>query len=96
MAVDGLGNVWLVNSGSNTVSEFLSNGRPQSGGTGYGSSALTNPFRLALDRSGNVWVANLGSQTAGQGTITEIVGAAAPVVTPVSIAIQNNALNQRP
>ncbi len=96
MAVDGLGNVWLVNSGSNTISEFLSNGRPQSGGTGYGSSALTNPFRLALDRSGNIWVANLGSQTAGQGTITEIVGAAAPVVTPVSIAIQNNALNQRP
>ncbi len=96
MAVDGLGNVWLVNSGSNSVSEFLSNGRPQSGGTGYGSSALTNPFRLALDRSGNIWVANLGSQTAGQGTITEIVGAAAPVVTPVSIAIQNNALNQRP
>ena len=96
MAVDGLGNVWLVNSGSNTISEFLSNGRPQSGGTGYGSSALTNPFRIGLDRSGNVWLANLGSQTAGQGTITEIVGAAAPVVTPVSIAIQNNALNQRP
>jgi hypothetical protein len=96
MAVDGLGNVWLVNSGSNTISEFLSNGRPQSGGTGYGSSALTNPFRLALDRSGNIWVANLGSQIAGQGTITEIVGAAAPVVTPASVAIQNNALNQRP
>ncbi|HEY6374199.1 MAG TPA: NHL repeat-containing protein [Edaphobacter sp.] len=96
MAVDGLGNVWLVNSGSSTVSEFLSNGRPQSGGTGYGSSVLTNPFRLALDRSGNIWVANLGSQIAGQGTITKIVGAAAPVVTPVSIAIQNNALNQRP
>ena len=96
MAVDGLGNVWLVNSGSNSISEFLSNGRPQSGGTGYGTSALTNPFRVALDRSGNVWVANLGSQTAGQGTITQIVGAAAPVVTPVSVAIQNNALNQRP
>lgn len=96
MAVDGLGNVWLVNSGSSSVSEFLSTGRPQSGATGYGSSALTNPFRIALDRSGNVWVANLGSATAGQGTITQIVGAAAPVVTPASIAIQNNALNQRP
>jgi hypothetical protein len=96
MALDGLGNVWLVNSGSNSISEFLSSGRAQSGVGGYGSSSLTNPYRLAIDRSGSVWVVNLGSASPTNGTITQFVGVAAPVVTPKSLAIQNNALNQRP
>ncbi len=84
LAVDGLGNVWLANSGSNSVSEFLSTGRAQSGASGYGSAALVNPFRVALDRSGNVWVANQGTAVVGSGVITQIVGVAAPVVTPLS------------
>ena len=96
LALDGLGNVWLVNSGSNGVSEFLSSGRPQSSAGGYGSSALANPYRLAIDRSGSVWVANLGGSSTSAGMITQMVGVAAPVVTPQSLAIQNNALNQRP
>jgi len=96
LAIDGLGNVWLANSGSSSVSEFLSTGRAQSGGSGYGSAALANPFRVALDRSGNVWVANLGTSVVGSGLITQIVGVAAPVVTPLSVAIESNALNQRP
>jgi hypothetical protein len=96
LALDGLGNVWLVNSGSNSVSEFLSTGRAQSGAGGYGSSALANPYRLAIDRSGSVWVANLGSGSPSTGVISQMVGVAAPVVTPQSLAIQNNALNQRP
>ena len=57
---------------------------------------MSNPFRLAIDRSGSVWVANLGTTTTGASTVTELVGVAAPVVTPMSLAIQNNALNQRP
>jgi hypothetical protein len=96
LEIDGLGNVWLVNSGTSSVSEFLSTGRPQSGGNGYGSAMMAQPLRVAIDKSGNVWVANLGTTTAGTGMITQIVGAAAPVVTPASVAIQNNALNQRP
>lgn len=96
LQIDGLGNVWLVNSGSSSLSEFLSTGYSQSGGGGYGSAALANPFRAAIDKSGNVWVANLSTPKAGYGMITQIVGAAAPVVTPASVAIQNNALNQRP
>jgi hypothetical protein len=96
LALDGLGNVWLVNSGSNSISEFLSSGRAQSGAGGYGSSALSNPYKLAIDRSGSVWVANLGGALNGASKITQMVGIAAPVVTPLSLAIQNNALNQRP
>ena len=96
LVLDGLGNVWLVNSGSNSISEFLSSGKAQSGAGGYGSSALSNPYRLAIDRSGSVWVANLGGSSNGASTITQMVGIAAPVVTPLSLAIENNALNQRP
>jgi hypothetical protein len=96
LAIDGLGNVWLVNSGSNGISEFLSSGSPQSGAGGYGSSTLANPYRLAIDRSGSVWVANLGAVLPSAGMISQMVGVAAPVVTPLSLAIQNNALNQRP
>lgn len=96
IALDGLDNVWLANSGNNTVSEFLSTGSPQSGTGGYASTVLSNPFRAAIDRSGNVWVANQGSTTPGTGVITQIVGAAAPIITPVALAIQNNVLDQRP
>jgi hypothetical protein len=96
IALDGLDNVWLVNSGSSSVSEFLSTGRAQSGAAGYGSATLLQPVRVAIDGSGNVWVANLGTAQAGAGTITQIIGVAAPVVTPASVAVQNNALDQRP
>lgn len=96
IAVDGLGNAWLANSGSNSVSNFLSTGRAQSGASGYGSAALQNPFRIGIDRSGDVWVANLGSSVPGSGLVTQIVGVAAPVVTPQSLAVQNNAIGQRP
>jgi len=96
IALDGLDNVWLVNSSSSSVSEFLSTGRAQSTAAGYGTSALLQPVRVAIDGSGNVWVVNLGSGAPGTGTITQIIGAAAPVVTPASVAVQNNALDQRP
>ncbi|WP_263367206.1 hypothetical protein [Edaphobacter bradus] len=96
LGLDGLGDVWLVNSGSSSVSEFLSTGKAQSGSSGFGSAALQNPVRLGIDRSGSVWVANLGSTTAGTGMVTQIVGVAAPAVTPLSLAVQNTALGQRP
>jgi len=96
LALDGLGNVWLANSGSNSVSEFLSTGHPQSGASGYGSAALQNPIRIGIDRSGSVWVADLGSSTPGSGVVTQIVGVAAPVVTPQSMQLQNGAIGQRP
>lgn len=96
ISMDGLANVWVVNSGSNSVSEFLSNGQPQSGAAGYASAALAQPYKAALDASGNVWVTNLGTAVAGTGTVTQIVGVGSPVTTPASLAIQNNALDQRP
>lgn len=96
LQLDGLGNVWLANSNSNSISEFLSTGKAQSGASGYGSSVLQNPFRVAIDPSGNVWIANLGTTTANTGMITQIIGVAAPAVTPLSLAVQNTAIGQRP
>jgi hypothetical protein len=45
----------------------------------------------AIDGSGNVWVNNRNN-----GTLTELLGLAAPVVTPIAVASQYNALGVRP
>jgi sugar lactone lactonase YvrE len=45
------------------------------------------PDGIAVDSSGNVWVANYGNGTAGtaagDSNVTELVGAASPVKTPL-------------
>ncbi len=87
LAVDGEGNVWLAN---NVVGEFSNLGTPISPGTGYGGG-LNGAAGIAVDGSGNVWIANESSST-----LVEIVGAAAPVVTPLATAAKNNQLGQRP
>ena len=52
---------------------------------------LSDPVNLAIDPSGNVWTTNyLGSE------VTEMIGAAAPVVTPLSTAAGTNALGVTP
>jgi hypothetical protein len=56
---------------------------------------------IAIDPSGNVWVdddsSNLFTATGGQQyCITEIVGAAVPVVTPISVGIANKTLATKP
>ena len=66
-----------------------------------------NSTGLAIDASGNVWVTNLstsGTYTNQQGvatalvgnSVTVVVGAAGPVVTPISLAIKANRLGQKP
>ena len=52
---------------------------------------LNGSLNLAIDPSGNLWITNY----TGSG-IVEIVGAAAPVVTPLSVAAGNNQLGQKP
>jgi len=52
---------------------------------------LNGSLNLAIDPSGNVWITNYTG-----GGVTEIVGAAAPVVTPLSVAAGTNALGQKP
>jgi streptogramin lyase len=82
--VDGAGNVWVGNYRGSSITELAgaggsAPGTPLSPSTGFGSDAsLTSPFAVAIDASGNVWVSNQGSST-----ITQFVGVATPVKTPV-------------
>jgi streptogramin lyase len=92
LAVDGLGNVWVANQGGNSVTELTNSGVAVSPTTGY-NGVISAPFGIAVDSSGNVWV---GNNASGSNSITEIVGAAAPVVTPLSVAVNNNKLGTRP
>jgi streptogramin lyase len=98
IAVDGVGNVWTANNGANlegianSISEFSPSGTAISGSNGYLSEGLNQPYGIAIDPSGNVWVASDNTS----GPLTEFVGAAAPVVTPLSAGAAYNELGARP
>jgi hypothetical protein len=86
IAIDGAGNVWAANRATNqfeppypdgSVSEFNSSGVAISPSTGY-QAGLNLALRIAIDGSGNAWVSN-----ASLNSLTEFVGAASPVVTPL-------------
>ena len=82
VAIDGNGNVWVANSGNDSVSEFNASGSPLSPAPpptylgGFTGAGLHNPQGLSIDGAGDVWVTNVYS-------VTEFIGAAAPVVTPL-------------
>lgn len=90
IAVDGLGKAWVTNSGgSYDLSEFTSAGAVV--GSGFMDPNLSSAAALVIDGSGNAWLASSTS-----GTITEFLGVAAPVVTPMSAAIAAGSLGARP
>jgi streptogramin lyase len=94
IAIDGAGTVWTANNGgnSNSISVFTSSGTPVSGDNGYVSNGLIEPYGIAIDGSGNVWVASDNTS----GPLTEFVGAAVPVVTPISAGVEYKELGTRP
>lgn len=100
LAIDGAGNIWVADEGQGTsytgesVSEFALIGtalKPLSPSVGFAHS-YNKPTGIAIDLSGNVWVANGVNQnnsTNTPGTITCILGAASPVVTPIAKGLLN-------
>ncbi len=82
IAVDSLGHVFAGNqtSGDNgtTISEFANTGTAISPSTGFIGAGLNGPHDMALDASGNLWVNNDNGSS-----VTEFVGIAAPVKTPL-------------
>jgi secreted PhoX family phosphatase len=94
IAIDGAGNVWTANNGGNgnSISEFNPSGTAISGDNGYVSGGLLEPYGIAIDGSGNVWVASDNTS----GPLTEFVGAATPVVTPIAEGVAFKQLGTKP
>ncbi len=84
VAVDGAGSVWVTNYGGNTLSVFTAGSATLastaiSPAAGFGlDTRLGQPFSVAIDAAGGVWVANFDLDT-----VTQFVGAASPVRTPL-------------
>jgi hypothetical protein len=81
---DPKGGIYLNSGGGIPNNEFLH-------GTGNGGT-LGSPFGVAVDNEGNVWMSNAtcsftGCTSSAGFTLTEIVGVAAPTITPVSAQI---------
>ncbi len=107
LAVDGAGNVWTTdkNTSPGTVTEMGSTGTilspipasPNITPTGFSHAGLASGLGITIDASGNVWVAdNVAAGGTDANTVFEIVGSAAPTVTPIALALKNNAVGQKP
>lgn len=85
IAVDGAGTVWVANYRGNNLTELSGAGAGSTGtslspAVGFGSDAsLLEPYAIAIDASGNLWVTNFGNNT-----VTQFVGVATPVKTPLA------------
>jgi sugar lactone lactonase YvrE len=93
IAIDGADSVWATNTAGNALYEFSNTGAGPtvtriSPASGYSADA---PDGIAIDGSGNVWY-----DTTSSGTLYEVVGAATPVVTPISLGVLNGTLGTEP
>jgi len=104
IAVDGLGNIfcggYLGATSPGALVEFNNSGTNLGPANGfYGSGVIPNtpqpPEGIAIDGSGNVWIAGTTQGTL-PAYVAQIIGVAAPVVTPRSTAVTNNTLGVRP
>jgi hypothetical protein len=89
VAVDGAGNVWSSFWYASSIAEFNSTLKPIA--TGIAATTLSTPHGIAIDSSGSLWIPN-----SGNGTVTQVIGVAAPVVTPLSTAVANSQLGVKP
>jgi hypothetical protein len=109
VAVDGAGNVWTAANNQTSpasVSEVSSTGTvlsPNNTGAspfnvlGFSHAGLTTGAGVAIDPSGNVWVADdLATGSTSGASVFELVGAAAPTVTPIALQVKNSAFGVKP
>jgi hypothetical protein len=98
------GRLMELNSSGTVVSPAYgyqpTSGAPNSGGSGLTaltSNLLTSPGGIGIDGSGNVWLTGVDYYATGAASfVTEVLGIAAPVVTPKSVAVKTNAIANRP
>ena len=58
LAFDQAGNIWVANSGAQTVTKLQPDGTFLSGTSGFTGGGLDGPLSIAIDGFGNAWVAN--------------------------------------
>jgi streptogramin lyase len=100
VAIDSAGNAWVANCGifclsvgNGSVTEIGAGGGfrsptqgcPGLSDCGFSGGGIEGPLQLAVDQSGNVWVPNSEGKS-----ITELVGVAGPVLTPISACLKLN------
>ncbi len=84
IAIDGSGTVWVANFRGPSLAQLAGSGsnnpgQPISPTAGWApDSAMLEAFAIAIDASGNLWITNFGDDT-----LTEFVGLATPVKTPL-------------
>lgn len=88
LAIDGGGNAWVGLFGG--ITELSNSGALLLTDSGAITEGITGgPRSVAIDGSGNVWATNVTS-------VLEYIGAAVPVVTPLSAGVKNHSLGSRP
>jgi len=101
LALDGAGTVWVASQGGGTTSGGqtiapsilpIAPAMIANNTANYlaSSTLAAGPLRVAVDGSGNVWV------LLANNTITEYVGVAVPVVTPIALGVKNKKLGAKP
>jgi len=110
LAFDGRGTLWIADSGANPVQPGSSGNASlpgvvarypggvwsggvsnASGSTSTAASSLSvGTLRVAIDASGNIWV------LLSDNSVTEFVGEATPVVTPLALGMKNSKLATMP
>jgi sugar lactone lactonase YvrE len=104
IAIDGLGNIfgggYLSSTQQGALVEYNNSGTYLATPNGfYGSNVIPNLPQIdgiAIDGSGNVWIAGTNQGTTLPVYVAEVIGIAAPVVTPRVTAVINNTLGTRP
>ncbi len=70
--------MWVADAGG-SITKITGSGASASY-TYYSFNGIQDPSSIAIDSLGNVWIANTNSAN----TVTELVGVAIPVVTPIT------------
>jgi hypothetical protein len=104
IAIDGDGDAWIPIYGSPSIAELSNSGVTLSGNNGYGGGVADAPGSIALDGAGDAWVpSSIFTPSGERGVggvytwrITELLGVAAPVVTPIAAGVKLNMLGDRP
>jgi streptogramin lyase len=93
IATDTSGNVWVANTGNNSVTELNDVGSAVSGSNGFTAGGISAPTAIAVDTSGAPWVANSGNNTITHLASTGTTGTAygnGGLSSPSGIAIDSN------